>query len=104
MGTSFECKDCIGMKEHGCYCASMGASEPGGHAVEDPEPYAGHAPCPHCFESSGYAARIIPDSWWEPGWAEPDPLSPCPYCEGTGYVECDLVTLEDLENEDLEVS
>jgi hypothetical protein len=51
--------------------------------------YEPHAPCPHCFESSGFAARIIPDSYWEPGYAEPDPLSPCPYCEGTGVVPAD---------------
>lgn len=31
---SFECEDCIGMKEHGCYCAAMGATKPGGPAKE----------------------------------------------------------------------
>lgn len=29
---AFECQDCIGMKEHGCYCANMGAKAPGGAA------------------------------------------------------------------------
>jgi hypothetical protein len=26
----FECQDCLGMKEHGCYCAAVGAIAPGG--------------------------------------------------------------------------
>lgn len=26
----FDCEDCIGMKEHGCFCAAMGATAPGG--------------------------------------------------------------------------
>lgn len=26
----FECQDCIGMREHGCYCEAMGAVQPGG--------------------------------------------------------------------------
>lgn len=30
--TDFECEDCIGMREHGCYCKAMGASAPGGPA------------------------------------------------------------------------
>lgn len=28
--TAFECENCLGMMEHGCYCAAMGASQPGG--------------------------------------------------------------------------
>ena len=27
---TFECEDCIGMKEHGCFFFSMGATQPGG--------------------------------------------------------------------------
>jgi hypothetical protein len=61
------------------------------------EPYNGFAPCPHCFESSGYAARSHPDTWSEPGWAEPDPMNPCPYCKATGEVECEPITLQDLD-------
>lgn len=30
---SYECEDCIGMKEHGCYCQAMGARKPGGPAA-----------------------------------------------------------------------
>lgn len=26
----FECENCIGMPEHGCYCAAMGGAAPGG--------------------------------------------------------------------------
>jgi len=28
----YECEDCIGMREHGCYCQAMGAVCPGGPA------------------------------------------------------------------------
>lgn len=66
----------------------------------DEEPYPGLAPCPHCFESSGYAARLVPATWYDPAYAEADPLHPCPYCNGTGDVECEDVTLEDLEERD----
>lgn len=31
---AFECQNCIGMMEHGCYCAAMGASQPGGPRVD----------------------------------------------------------------------
>jgi hypothetical protein len=27
---TYECEDCIGMREHGCYCQAMGARQPGG--------------------------------------------------------------------------
>jgi hypothetical protein len=60
------------------------------------QPHRGLGPCPHCFESSGYEARIVPDSWTEPGWAEPDPMRPCPECGGTGSVE-----MEDAHDDEL---
>jgi hypothetical protein len=56
----------------------------------------GLGPCPYCFESSGYMARCIPDSWWEPGWAEPDPMNRCEECGGTGYVEMEDATDDEL--------
>jgi hypothetical protein len=59
-------------------------------------PQGGRGPCPHCFESSGYHARVIPDSWTEPGWAEPDPMRPCEECEGTSYVDMEDATDEEL--------
>lgn len=65
-----------------------------------PDRYTGFGPCPHCFESSGFAARINHATWEEPSWAEPDPNCPCPYCDHTGYVECEPRTLDDLENEE----
>lgn len=37
---AFECEDCIGMKQHGCYCAAHGAMAPGGPA--------GRWMCPTC--------------------------------------------------------
>lgn len=72
-------------------------------ALEDEdEPYPGYAPCPYCFESSGYAERVHPHTYYEPGWSDADPTRPCPECNGTGMVECKPVTLEDLDNEDAE--
>lgn len=61
------------------------------------EPYNGFAPCPHCFESSGYAARVNSATWLEPAWADADPMNPCPYCNATGSVECEPITLHDLD-------
>lgn len=29
MSAAFKCEDCIGVKQHGCYCAAMGATGPG---------------------------------------------------------------------------
>lgn len=67
----------------------------------DDVPYPGQAPCPHCFESSGYMARIHSATWFEPAWADSDPTRPCPECNGTGTVDSELVTLDDLEEEAL---
>ena len=57
------------------------------------------APCPCCFESSGFNARIIPHTYWEPGWAEPDPTSPCGYCNGTGEVPSDETRPDDRDED-----
>jgi hypothetical protein len=32
----YECEDCIGMRDHGCYCQAMGATAPGGGTVAQP--------------------------------------------------------------------
>lgn len=32
MSADYECENCIGMAEHGCYCMAMGAITPGGPA------------------------------------------------------------------------
>ena len=36
--TTYDCEDCIGMIEHGCYCASQGAQVPGGPGRQKAEP------------------------------------------------------------------
>lgn len=35
---NYECEDCIGMMEHGCYCRSVGAIAPGGPLPEERKP------------------------------------------------------------------
>ena len=57
--------------------------------------YEPEAPCPYCFESSGYHARIHPATWYEPSWADADPTRPCEECGGTGSVPCDEAMYED---------
>lgn len=43
-------------------------------------------PCPCCFESSGYMARVVSATWTDPAYAEPDPMSPCTECRGKGEI------------------
>lgn len=62
----------------------------------DEDAYEQQAPCPCCFESSGYMARVHPDTWSEPGWAEPDPTRPCEHCDGTGSVDAQPIDMADL--------
>jgi hypothetical protein len=94
MNATFECEDCIGMASQGCYCAAMGASRPGG-PIPDEEPYPGYAPCPACYESCGFNGYWR-TSWDDPGSFQEDHNDPCPECNGTGSVECEPVTLEDI--------
>lgn len=57
--------------------------------------YPGQAPCPACFESSGYVWGHGND--WNSGpWSHQTNI-PCNHCNGTGTVDSPLVTLEDLE-------
>lgn len=79
----------VAMPEYACVSACQ--------LLDSDEPYPGQAPCPACFESSGYKARCHPDTWEEPGWAEPDPMRPCEECGGTGTVDSPLATFDDLE-------
>jgi hypothetical protein len=44
----------------------------------------GKCACPYCFESSGYEARYIPATWYEPAWEDTDYSRPCEHCNGTG--------------------
>lgn len=78
----------VAMPEHQCV---------GGCQYAEREEYPGQAPCPHCFESSGYMARTVSATWYEPAYDESDPTRRCPTCEGTGTVEAPLATLDDLD-------
>ncbi len=65
---------------------------------EDHGPFTGgYAPCPHCFESSGYVWEHGHD--WESGPWSHQTNTPCPACHGTGLVDADIRTLDDLETE-----
>jgi len=66
------------------------------------EPHKSMVDCPFCFESSGHPARIIPATWWEPSWAEPDYVRKCPECDGTGLIEAEPRDLYDIEAEDFD--
>lgn len=58
--------------------------------------YPGQAPCPHCFESSGYVWEHGND--WNSGpWSHQTNI-PCKHCNGTGTVDSPLVTADDLDN------
>ena len=69
MSATFECEDCIGMKQHGCYCAAMGATKPGGPSIErnqqmtsDVDQYKKHASAiygEHVAPYPGYFGRLV---------------------------------------------
>ncbi|MER9697611.1 hypothetical protein [Mesorhizobium sp. M0146] len=64
------------------------------------EPQAVQSPCPACFESSGYVWEHGND--WDSGpWSSQTNI-PCHYCNGTGMVDGEPVTLDDLEAQDWE--
>jgi hypothetical protein len=62
----------------------------------DDEPYPGYAPCPHCFESCGFVCEFGTD--WNDGPYVHQTRIPCRECEGTGMVEAEPITMEDLDN------
>jgi len=62
--------------------------------------YTGFAPCPCCFESSGYMGQIVSATWTDPSYEDVDYSRRCPECEGAGKVECEPRTLDDLESEE----
>lgn len=73
---------------HDCY-------RPGDCDGSCAHPYPGQAPCPHCFESSGYVWEHGND--WDSGpWSHQTNIQ-CRECSGTGTVDSPLATLEDLE-------
>lgn len=55
-------------------------------------------PCPCCFESSGHPAIIVPATWTDPSYADVDYSRRCPECDGTGMVDGQPITLDDLED------
>lgn len=57
------------------------------------------APCPHCFESSGYAERVHPHTWDDPAWSDADPTRPCPFCDHTGMVPASEATPDDWDED-----
>lgn len=61
------------------------------------DPYPGYAPCPACFESSGYVWEHGND--WDSGPYSVQTNIPCKVCGGTGEVEAEPITLEDLEQQ-----
>lgn len=83
----YDCEDCIGMIEHGCYCKAVGAVAPGGPAASE----ARIMPCERC----GSEGRLYSGRANDPN---PHDDGPCPVCEGTGgeIIETEPVTLDDL--------
>lgn len=86
----YECENCIGMIEYGCYCKAVGAVAPGGPIA--PDASARIVPCEHC----GSEGRLYSGHANDPN---PRDDGPCPVCEGTGgeIIEAEPITLEDLE-------
>jgi len=62
--------------------------------------YEGQAPCPACFESSGFMPRWHPHTWEEPGWEDSDPTRPCEYCGATGTIDAPLADEFDDDTND----
>ena len=67
-----------------------------GWYLDDADDYPGQAPCPHCFESSGYVWEHGND--WSSGPYSVQTNIPCKHCNGTGTVDSPLVTPDDLDN------
>lgn len=90
----YECADCIGMHEHGCYCKAMGALQPGGPLPSEDRPL--FVPCEVC----GTEGRIFTSRY---GGNDPDvwDAGPCPVCHGACVVDVpsEPITLEDIAND-----
>ncbi|MDC9825645.1 hypothetical protein PRN20_18075 [Devosia sp. ZB163] len=62
--------------------------------------YTGFAPCPCCDGAGEWDEGPLPAS---SGATEPDFRQViCPECEGTGMVECEPRTLDDIDDEAME--
>jgi phage terminase large subunit GpA-like protein len=88
------CPSCLGRREVGWFDHAEGAwrNEP---CLDCSDQYPGQAPCPHCFESSGYVWEHGND--WNSGPWSVQTNIPCKHCNGTGIVDSPLATLDDLE-------
>jgi hypothetical protein len=60
--------------------------------------YTGLADCPCCFESCGYLGDH--SRGYDGAECFTPSNRPCPECNGTGKVECEPRTLDDLESEE----
>ena len=60
--------------------------------------YTGLADCPACFESCGYLGDH--SRGYDGAECFTPSNRPCPECNGTGKVECEPRTLDDLESEE----
>lgn len=91
MGAKTSCTMGVGCDEYGvCYAAAHGRPD-----MCPRDPYPGQAPCPACFESSGYVWEHGND--WDSGpWSNQTNIR-CQHCNGTGTVDAPLATLDDLE-------
>lgn len=87
------CNMGVGCDEYGvCYASSHGRPD----MCPCEAPYPGQAPCPACYESSGYVWEHGND--WNSGpWSHQTNIR-CSYCNGTGTVDSPLATLDDLED------
>lgn len=89
-------------KDHGPWFYDDAAGESHGPFYGPYEPEPSYAPCPCCFESSGYGGQVVPATWTDPSYEDVDYSRRCPECNGTGLVECDLRTMDDLNSEAME--
>lgn len=84
---AFECQNCIGMPEYGCYCMAMGCIAP---CTLPPDPDERFVPCDACGGDGGWDGYSC-------AYLGSDPWRECTRCGGTGKIETRPVTLADLE-------
>ncbi len=80
----YECEDCIGMIEHGCYCKAMGAIAPGGPAGPEDVPQEWivcEACCGEGEVGTGRMSHSVNSATIDPPW---EIMERCPECNGVG--------------------
>lgn len=82
---TYECQDCIGMKEHGCYCASQGCPAPGVPPADPADERRRFITCPSC---GGEGSWEIPTGRYNhlDGSLITEGFT-CKTCRGDGVVE-----------------